>query len=126
MLKNNCNMTLYELWKGKLDNIKYFKIFGIKCYIKREDQKFGKFDSHVDEGIFVAYRCCNIRWKQIVERINFNFDEDCVTKDNDEIVPSRKSKGFEVEYVKDEEEVIEQDQSNKETIVNHEEIINDQ
>jgi len=68
ILRNNCNMTPYELWKGRLANAKYFKIFGSKCYIKREDQKFGKFDSRVDEGIFVgysckrkAYRCYNLR-----------------------------------------------------------------
>lgn len=59
LLKNNCNMTPYELWKGRLVNIKYFKIFGSKCYINREDkkQKLGKFDSHVDEGIYVGYSC---------------------------------------------------------------------
>ena len=67
-LRNNCNMTPCELWKGRPTNIKYFKIFGSKCYIKREDIQLGKFDSHVDEGIFVgysrkrkAYRCYNLR-----------------------------------------------------------------
>lgn len=102
LLRNNCNMTLYELWKGRLANVKYFKKIGIKCYIKREDQKLGKFNSHVDEGIFVgysckrkAYRCYNIRKKQIVESINVTFDEDCGPKDNDEIVSS-SSKGLEV------------------------------
>ena len=59
MLRNNCNMTPYELWKGRPANVKYFKIFGSKCYIKREDQKLGKFDSRVDEGIFVGYSCEN-------------------------------------------------------------------
>ena len=42
-LRNNCNKTLYELWKGKSANVKYFRIFGSKCYIKREDQNLGKF-----------------------------------------------------------------------------------
>ena len=37
LLRNNCNKTPYELWKGKPANVKYFKIFGSKCYIKRED-----------------------------------------------------------------------------------------
>ena len=32
------------------------------------------------------------------------FNEDCVTKDDDDIAPSRKSKGFEGECVNDEEE----------------------
>ena len=39
----------------------------------------------------------------MVESINVTFDEDCVTKDDDEIFPSRKSKGFEGESMKDEE-----------------------
>ena len=45
--------------------------FGRKCYIKREDNKVGKFDSRVDEGILVgysskrkAYKWYNIRLKQ--------------------------------------------------------------
>ena len=54
LLRNNCNKTPYELWKGKPANVKYFRIFGSKCYIKREDQNLGKFESHVDESIFVG------------------------------------------------------------------------
>ena len=66
--KCNCNKTPYELWKGNPANVKYFRIFGSKCYIKREDQNLGKFESRVDEGIFVgysrkrkAYKCYNLR-----------------------------------------------------------------
>ena len=84
-----------------------------------------KFNSCVDEGIFVgylckikAYRCHNLRQKQIVESINVTFYKDCVLKDNNEIISSTKSEGLEVESVKDEEEAPEQDQSNKETPVN--------
>ena len=70
LLRNNCNKTPYELWKEKSANVKYFKIFGSKCYIKREDQNLGKFESRVNEGIFVgylckikAYKCYNLRLK---------------------------------------------------------------
>ena len=101
-LRNICNITPYKLWKGILDNVKYIKIFGSKCYIKRKDKNLGKFDSHVDEGIFIGYsckrkeyRCYNLRPNKIVESINFTFDEDYVTKDDDEIIPSRKSEGYE-------------------------------
>jgi len=45
-----------------------------------------------------------------VEIIKVTFDEDCGPKDNDEIVSSRKYKGFEEESMKDEEEAPEQDQ----------------
>ena len=68
LLINNCNKDPYELWKGKPDNVKYFRIFRNKSYIKREDQNLGKFESRVDEGIFVgcshkikAYKCYNLR-----------------------------------------------------------------
>ena len=68
LLRNNCNKTPYELWKGKLVNVKYLGIFRRQCYIKRVDQMLGKFESRVDEGIFVgysrkikAYKCYNLR-----------------------------------------------------------------
>jgi len=54
------------------------------------------------------------------------FWQDCVLKDNNEIVSSSKSEGLELESVKDEEEAPKQDQSNNETLVNQEEIRNDQ
>jgi len=43
--------------EGSPTNVKHFRVFGNKCYIKREDKKFGKFDSLVDEGILVGYSC---------------------------------------------------------------------
>lgn len=70
LLRNNYNKTPCELWKGKPPNVKYFRIFRSKCYIKREDQNLGNFESCVDEGIFVgysckikAYKCYNLRRK---------------------------------------------------------------
>ena len=67
-----------------------------------------------------------MRRKQIVESINVTFDEDYVTKDDDETVPLRKYEESEEESVKDEEESGEQEKSNKETTINQEEIRNDQ
>jgi hypothetical protein len=55
MFINNNNKTPYKLWKGRLENVKHFRVFGSKCYIKREDGKIGKFDSRVDNGILVGY-----------------------------------------------------------------------
>jgi hypothetical protein len=48
MLRNNTNKTPYELWKGRPTNVKHFRVFGRKCYIKREYGRMRKFDSHVD------------------------------------------------------------------------------
>jgi hypothetical protein len=49
MLINNTDKTPYELWKARPTNVKHFRFFGSKCYIKREDGRMGKFDSHVDK-----------------------------------------------------------------------------
>ena len=125
LLINNCNKTPYELWKGKLTNVKYFRIFGSKCYIKREDQKLGKFESRVNEGTFVGYsrktkfyKCYNLRRKQIVDSINVTFDEDSVLMNNDEDLESLK---LEIEAEKGTEKILEQ-----EATINQEEVNNDQ
>jgi hypothetical protein len=55
MLINNIDKTPYELWKGRPTNVKHFRVFGSKCYIKREDGIMGKFDSHVEKGVLVGY-----------------------------------------------------------------------
>jgi hypothetical protein len=49
MFRNNTNKIPYELWKGRLENVKHFRIFGSKCYIKRENGRMEKFDSHVEK-----------------------------------------------------------------------------
>jgi hypothetical protein len=82
MLKNNTNKTPYKLWKGRPTNVKHFKVFGRKCYIKREDGRMAKFDSRVDKGVLVGYsstrkeyKCYNIRLNKVVESINLIIDE---------------------------------------------------
>jgi transposase InsO family protein len=49
MLRNNTDKTPYELWKGRPANVKHFRAFGSKWYIKREDHRMGKFYSRVDK-----------------------------------------------------------------------------
>jgi hypothetical protein len=96
MLRSNNDNTKYELWKRISKNVKHFRVFGIKCYIKREDIKVGKFDPLVDEGILVGYsikskacKCYNLRIKKIVESINVKVYETNVLKTKKE---SRNSK----------------------------------
>ena len=48
------NKTPYELWFGHSPSVKYFRIFGSKCYIKR-DVDIGKFDPRSNEGMFFGY-----------------------------------------------------------------------
>jgi hypothetical protein len=84
MLRNNTDKTPYDLWKGRLENVKHFRVFGRKCYIKREDGIMGKFDSRVDRGVLVghsstrkSYNCYNLILNKVVERINVTIDETC-------------------------------------------------
>jgi hypothetical protein len=82
ILINNNDKTAYELWKGIPTNVKNLKVFGRKCYIKREDGRMGKFDSHLDKRVLVgysstrkAYKCYNLRLNKIVESINVTIDD---------------------------------------------------
>jgi hypothetical protein len=82
MLRSNIDKTPYELWKGRPTNVKHFKVFGRKCYIKSEDGRMGKFDSRVEKGVLVgysstnkAYKCYNIRLNKLLESINVTIDE---------------------------------------------------
>jgi hypothetical protein len=84
MLRNNTDKTPYELWKGRPTNVKHFRVFGSKCYIKREDGRMEKFDSRVDKGVLVgysstrkSYKCYNLILKKVVESINLTIDETC-------------------------------------------------
>ena len=51
----NDTQTPHEIWNGNTPTIKYFKVFGSKCYIKRTDEKLGKFEPRADEGILLGY-----------------------------------------------------------------------
>jgi transposase InsO family protein len=87
MLRSNNDKTPYKLWKGIQTNLKHFRVFGRKCYIKREDGRLGKFDYRVDKGILVgysrkrkSYKCFSPRLKKIVEIINVTIEETNVWK----------------------------------------------
>ena len=97
--RNNYNndKTPYEIWKGISVNVKHFKVFEIKFYIKIEDKRIGNFKCQVDKGILVgysskqnAYKCYNQRLNKIVQSININIDETNVLKTREE---TRNSKG---------------------------------
>eukprot|EP00253_Pinus_taeda_P023837 PITA_23837 len=47
----NSTQTPHELWYGKIPTVKYFKVFGRKCYIKRTNEKLGKFEPRADEDV---------------------------------------------------------------------------
>ena len=83
----NNTQTPHEIWYGKTPTVKYFKVFGSKCYIKRIDEKIVKFEPRVDEGILLGYssrskgyKCYNKRLGKIVESIDVVVDEACKNK----------------------------------------------
>ena len=69
--------TLYEIWREKKIKVKYFRVFGSKCYILNDRENPRKFDAKSDEGIFLgystnsqAYRVYNRRTETVMELIN--------------------------------------------------------
>ena len=53
--RSSTKKTSYELWKGRKPNVKYFRIFESTCFIPKDRENVGKFDSRSDEGIFLGY-----------------------------------------------------------------------
>lgn len=86
-LRPETNKTPYEIWRGKKPTVKYFKTFGSKCYILRDRENLGKFDTKSDEGIFLgystnsrAYRVFNKRTETVMESINVIVDDEEVQR----------------------------------------------
>jgi hypothetical protein len=48
------NKTPYEILTGNKPNIKYFRVFGSKCFYLKKGVHLSKFDSKAIEGIFVG------------------------------------------------------------------------
>lgn len=76
-------MIPYELWYDIKPLVKYLKVFGKRCFIKRDEDGLGRFESRSDEGIFLgysthskAYKCFNKRLKKVVESVHVRVDED--------------------------------------------------
>jgi hypothetical protein len=123
MLRNNTDETIYELWKGRPANVKHFKVFGSKCYIKREDGRMGKFDSAVDKGILVgysstrkAYKCYNLRLNKVVEIINITIDETGKPESKEE-----KNKSMEQFFEEEDEKEVEEEDEDEENLTEVEE-----
>ncbi|MCH87106.1 retrovirus-related pol polyprotein from transposon tnt 1-94 [Trifolium medium] len=98
-IRGGTKETQYKLWKGRKPNIKYFHVFGSRCYILSDREQTRKLDPKSEEGIFLgystnsrAYRVYNKRNKTIMESINVIIDdlyeeEKIVEDDEDEEAP---------------------------------------
>jgi hypothetical protein len=101
-LRKGLNKTPYEILTGNKPNIKYFRVFGCKCFYLNKGVHLFKFDSKALEGIFVGYAAKSHAFRifdkesaHVVEVSNMRFDENdgsCVEKSDvcdvgDEIPP---------------------------------------
>jgi hypothetical protein len=111
----NSNKTPYELWFGRAPLVKYFKVFGSKCYIKSLDENLRKFDTIFDEGIFLgnaskkkAYKCYNLRLHKIFESVDVKVDDLKIIriKNQETILDSEDEDGD--EFVGTQEEEVEE------------------
>ena len=50
-LRSGTSKTPYEIWKCKNPNVSYFHVFGCVCYILRDRENIGKFDTKSDVGV---------------------------------------------------------------------------
>ena len=76
------NKTPYELYKGKMPTLGYFRVFGSKCFILNTKDYLTKFDPKSYEGVFLgysqnskAYIILNKETLRVEESLNVTFDE---------------------------------------------------
>ncbi|KAL8099662.1 hypothetical protein AgCh_032065 [Apium graveolens] len=90
-LINKHGKTPYEMVKKKKPNLKYFHVFGCKCFVlKTHPKQLSKFDLKADEGIFVGYplstkafRVYNLRTRVVMESINLRFENEDLNSDTE-------------------------------------------
>ncbi|KAJ9544963.1 hypothetical protein OSB04_024670 [Centaurea solstitialis] len=74
--------TPYHIINRRVPNVKFFHVFGCRCYILNNRDNLGKFDKKADEGYFLGYsltsktfRVYNKRTKMVMETVYVTFDE---------------------------------------------------
>ncbi|KAJ9541902.1 hypothetical protein OSB04_028408 [Centaurea solstitialis] len=74
--------TPYHIINRRVPNVKFFHVFGCRCYILNNRDNLGKFDKNADEGYFLGYsltsktfRVYNKRTKMVMETVYVTFDE---------------------------------------------------
>jgi len=84
------NKTPYETLNAREPNVKFFYIFGSRCFNLNSKDHLGKFQITADMGIFlgystkgVSYRVLNKRTKRIEKTFNVTFDDHYLKDDID-------------------------------------------
>nr|GEV22114.1 retrovirus-related Pol polyprotein from transposon TNT 1-94 [Tanacetum cinerariifolium] len=82
IIHKHFDKTPYELMNKRKPNIKFFRVFGCRCYLFNDYKDVGKLKAKGDIGVFVGYskestafRIYNKRTRKIHESVNVNFDE---------------------------------------------------
>ena len=82
LINKDHNKTSYEIMANKKPTVKYFHVFGAKCFTLKDDEQLGKFESKAHEGIFLgyslesnAYRVYAIDHKKVIKSMNMTFDD---------------------------------------------------
>ncbi|KAI3503609.1 hypothetical protein L1887_32055 [Cichorium endivia] len=87
LINSRLNVTPYEEMNKQKPNVKFFHIFGCRCFIKNNKDHLSKFEPRSDEGIFlgysfnsITYRVLNKRTRIIEETYDVHFDEYYIRK----------------------------------------------
>ncbi|KAI3745964.1 hypothetical protein L6452_08379 [Arctium lappa] len=87
MIHRRFQKTPYELINNKTPTIKYFHIFGCKCFVLNDRESLNKFSAKADEGIFIGYSSTSAAYRvylkksqTVVESVNVTFDEEMASE----------------------------------------------
>nr|GFA84861.1 retrovirus-related Pol polyprotein from transposon TNT 1-94 [Tanacetum cinerariifolium] len=82
IIQKRFDKTPYELMNKRKLNIKFFRVFGCRCYLLNDYEDVGKLKAKGDIRVFVGYskeyaafRIYNKRTRKIHESVNVNFVE---------------------------------------------------
>nr|GFB91429.1 retrovirus-related Pol polyprotein from transposon TNT 1-94 [Tanacetum cinerariifolium] len=77
IIHKHFDKTPYELINKRKPNIKFFRVFGCKCYLLNDYKDVGKLKAKEDIGVFVGYskesaafKIYNKRTRKIHESVN--------------------------------------------------------
>ena len=80
-VKKGTHSKPFELWYEYSPSVKYFKVFGNKCYILKDFGNY-KLNAKCEESIFFgystrikAYECLNTNTNKVAKSANVKFDE---------------------------------------------------
>nr|GEU32987.1 hypothetical protein [Tanacetum cinerariifolium] len=82
IIHKHFDKTPYELINKRKPNIKFFRVFGCRCYLLYDYEDIGKLKAKGDIGVFIGYskesaafRIYNKQTRKTHESVNVNFDE---------------------------------------------------